>query len=730
MITPYRFSLTLLLLCCLSLPLLDLVAADSPPGDRNLSINLVYPPEAFYHNGKGGRVLDVTQPPFNAKGDGVTDDTKALIAAMQFVRDHYELIHGPDFSYCEKMNNRNWIIYLPDGEYLVSDTISQGWPAQAMNIIKGWSHVQSVHVDSPAHEVQLNANNARQVYSEMNWAIRIIGQSRKNTVIRLKDSSSGFAKGSEKAVLTFYLLKQGSNVNNGNFIENVTINTGNNNPGAIGLKWSASNYGGIRNIAILSADGNGRAGLRMGRRNATGYLHDIRVVGFDVGIELTAKNETAVTLEYATLSQQRKTAIRAGGKERGRNCLSARKILTVDAPVAIKADHSAQVVLLDSKLTTTHTNAAALILETEGHLFARNVTLSGYRSAGVNNGKPITTGMFIKEYSSTKPKSLQKDAPLKSLNLPVKDTPLILPEQDLSKWANVDTFGAAGDGITDDTAAIQRAMLSGKPVVYFPKANYVINGTVNIPASVREITWLFGGVHRSTATEPDGPALFCVEEPSKAPLLIHGTITAGGVFLDHEAERPVVLEDIEVWFHHVRGYARRAGMLFPSPAAQETTIWRLYRNTRPEGATKEVFVNNSLFFASDDDKESHALRNVRTWARMVNSEHLKGAQYSFRKSDAWIFGFKSEDSEKLFLADDHSKLEVLGGCFLNWAPRKGPAIISRDSQIFILCYIYGGKGNPETVLQHEANGVVSKLPAEQFPRLTNANGSIVVLQSQ
>ena len=51
-------------------PLTALRAADlpAPPGDRNLPINQVYPPDAFYHNGKGGRVLDVTKPPFNAKG--------------------------------------------------------------------------------------------------------------------------------------------------------------------------------------------------------------------------------------------------------------------------------------------------------------------------------------------------------------------------------------------------------------------------------------------------------------------------------------------------------------------------------------------------------------------------------------------------------------------------------------------------------------------------------------
>ena len=716
----------------LSLPCAGTATAtpETAPGDRNPPVNQIYPPEAFHHNGKGGRVLDVTKPPSHAKGDGVTDDTQALSAAMRFVRDHYEALEGEGVgaitgqkwgAACYRKLRGTWTIYLPDGKYLVSDTVSQGWPALAFNIRNGWWNVNRVLVNSPEHEKELDPGyysrgifDGALIYGEWNYDIQIVGQSRNKTVIQLKDSSPGFGEGEAKAVVSYYLLQRGSNCNVGNFIQNLTIETGNGNPGAVGLKWNSSNWGGVRNLAIRSGDGLGRAGLMMGRNNALGYHHDLLVEGFDVGIELTAGRETTVALEYATLSGQRKTAIRVGGTGiHGADCLSARKILTRDAPLAFSVGEAGHVVLLESELTTKKEEDAAMVVERDGHLFARDISLSGYRSAVLKGTEVALKGASIREFVSDAPVSLNPDGSPQSMRLPVKDWPMILPETDLSKWASVTDFGAVGDGLTDDTAAIQRAMASGKPVVYFPKANYVINGTVNIPATVREVSCMWAGIYRSEASEPDGPAMFRVAEPLDQPLLVRQTVTGGGVFLDHDADRTVVLQDVIPFFHHARNWAQGPDMLFPGPAAQNTGVWRSYRNSRPDGATKEVFVNNCMYFAPGGIGKMDALENVRAWVRMVDNEHVPGAQFAFRRSEVWILGFKTENSKTLFQVEDKSRVEVLGGTFLSWEPNQGPLVISRDSLVSMTFYIWFVV--PEIIFQDDTKGVITSLPAARLP---------------
>jgi len=217
-------------------------------------------------------------------------------------------------------------------------------------------------------------------------------------------------------------------------------------------------------------------------------------------------------------------------------------------------------------------------------------------------------------------------------------------------------------------------------------------------------------------------------EASRQPLYLHRAVTAGGVFLDHEADRPVILEDVLEYFHHVRSSARGPDMLFPSAADQNADLWEVYRNTRPKGAAKEVFVNNCLFFGGTDREGTCTVENVRAWARMIDNEHLPKAQFGFRRSDVWIFGFKAENGNTLFDVSEGSRLDVLGGTFLDWSAHQGPVIASRNSSVSVLCLLWNWHCLAKTIMTDENNGNVITLPAAQFQKLEKTDSGVVFIR--
>jgi hypothetical protein len=87
-------------------------------------------------------------------------------------------------------------------------------------------------------------------------------------------------------------------------------------------------------------------------------------------------------------------------------------------------------------------------------------------------------------------------------------------QKKLDDFVSVKDFGARGDGVTDDTEAINRAMyelycrttsLAARKVLYFPAGEYIVSGSINVPSYAR----LRGeGTYNTQITQTANPYIY------------------------------------------------------------------------------------------------------------------------------------------------------------------------------------------------------------------------------
>ena len=633
-------SQALLLAALALLTLANGPARAAQAGDRGGGPNITFPETLLKQN--GGPVINIQRPPeagmHAAKGDGVTDDTAAFLDVWDLLKREYKA-HGPWGP------ENSFYVYLPSGTYKVSDTlIYRGATIGAFPKWDGTFDINHIH---------------------------FVGQDRRRTIIKLADHCAGYGDPAHPKILLAFQHPDTvfNNVPGGNWLRNLTLDTGRGNPGAVALFFQGANNTDLRGVTLRSGDGAGKYGLWCKQGSLQGYWADVTIEGFTVGLFDSVNPEGEAAFEYLTLRGQSEAGIRLTG-----GGLSLRRLRSEQAggvPALTLDGSGAQAVVLDSELKNTGDKKSAgntgpaieTTRDAEQCLFVRGVQTAGYAAAVRRAGREAVPGPFVGEYVSSPIKTGGGQQPAGSLRLPVQDTPPTLWYDPRTQWA-----------IVDDYPSVQAALDSGKPVICFKKRRYKLTGDVTVPASVQVVNGMASVVEGGT---------FVVSQPSAAPVLFVDTTLP----IRAQARRDII--------------QRCAGGGISNPSGLPVTF---YLENVNDDATGDDFCRPGQ----------------RVFARSIDIEYGSGSQIVSSGGSLWVFGFKTENMGATpFTVKNGGSLEVLGGyCNQTNTPppdRQNPLLRNDGGRVSATLFTNLGGPFVKTV-EETRGGVTTIVPNTDFPR--------------
>jgi len=274
-------------------------------------------------------------------------------------------------------------------------------------------------------------------------------------------------------------------------MSNIDIEIGDGNPAAVAIRFHVAQHSFLTHMDFHI--GSGLAGIYMAGNEA----EDLHFYGGRYGI-LTENTSPAwqFTLIDSTFDGQRESAIRE--HEAGLTLIRDRfgdvpRAIDIDAGYPdqlwvkdCRFEQIADAVVViskeDSPLTEIGFDNAIVA---DAPIFAR-LRESGNTIAGkgaIYQVKTFNFGLIVPGEGRMGAMGMQYEGtPLTAL--PAALPPAIRSLPPASEWVNVHTLGVKGDGATDDTAALQRA-LEAHRVLYFPSGHYVVRDTLTLkPDSV------------------------------------------------------------------------------------------------------------------------------------------------------------------------------------------------------------------------------------------------------
>jgi hypothetical protein len=269
-------------------------------------------------------------------------------------------------------------------------------------------------------------------------------------------------------------------------MSNIDFEIGAGNPAAVAIRAHYAQHCFLRHMDFRI--GSGLAALTEIGNEA----EDLRFYGGTYGI-LTGKPSAAwqYTLIDSIFEGQRKAAIRE--HEAG---LTLIHDTFRNLPIAVEIDPEYYDQLWIKNCRFENISGSALIISNEKNplvevgienavlrdvpVFAR-FRQSGKEVAGKGKQYRIEAfnyGLIVPGLGMTgKIDMIYRATPLEAMPEPLP--PAIRPLPPAEEWVNVHTLGVAGDGATDDTAAIQKAITEHR-ALYFPSGRYIISDTLKL----------------------------------------------------------------------------------------------------------------------------------------------------------------------------------------------------------------------------------------------------------
>ena len=440
----------------------------------------------------GYGVLDVTKAPYNAKGDGKTDNTATLQQAVKDARD------------------ARLITYFPAGVYLVHDTIQ---------CVQGGIGILDPGKPLPKDAKRDNGPYFGETVRTFQFPCIVQGASgTKRAVLKLAPNSPGFGDPAKPKTLLLiwargWVSRQPKSLHPGVSYNQKAISLDldlSGNPGAIGLDMQGAQGTGLEDVKI---DARGAlAGLR-GVPGSGGSTFGLTVEGGQYGIYAAglgpyarmSGSQPSPLIARATLTGQTVAAIKCevrgpltlvgavvrgagivcdGGPLRNNSGLNI-----IDSSIETRTDRPAVTSNRPVYLANTYFKGAATIVD-----FAGKAALSGAAGSWTHvreyGGAPA--GPFPVWVDGQRRTELRDVAP--SPNAPPADLqtrhphPASFPRWDEPGAANVREapYFAKGDGRTDDSAALQRA-IAERETVFLPKGVYKLSKPLQLRARSRLI---------------------------------------------------------------------------------------------------------------------------------------------------------------------------------------------------------------------------------------------------